>query len=557
MIAYTEPVTSSFASPGLQDRCDRKHRQHAPLRLIAVSVAMAMIADLAVAATLVDLEACEAEQVGWLTQAIVRDVDKPSRKLILDFGPTTVGVGVQQDAAIRIEQAIGNALDFYRNGLQGRGAAAGTSALNPWDQGVPPPKKMLCITDPTDNAQKYVIFPDSISADTLGEYRAPRPVLGGVPDIRIDPAVVLAYQALARGGRPDSDEIVTPAHELFHAIEAAHKMFTHPMLGGCKEYNVCTAHWVGEGIADAMAYAWLRNNEARVIGASSSINIDRMLPHLDLPLHKTPDNSDEAYAASLFWEYLAWEPRYVRNERDHAMASGTLMGLRPGGNKTVFDPRLILRFMNMDPASIARYSQGGNRRGAWELEWLDKVLRDALVEARSKLSIPIPRNPKGGLWVVYPKYAAWLVAHQTNMRSPQIMPRLKELFPSGCLPVTLTMDFEAELTVEVPDIASVCIVLERQKVSELVDITLRAPRPVRDRIHLGWNGEVIPPHRKGNRTAKRWTVGMPMGAGSPSPTGLSLVLVISNVPEDTSTISAQTLSSPAAVARIPLTFRVR
>lgn len=507
----------------------------------------------------IDVASCEAADVGWLREGIVRDVDKAQRELILDYGPTAVGAGIEQDAANKIEYAIRHALNFYRTGLRPQGRSLDVPSSKPWENGVPPPPRMLCISEPDTDVKKYVIFPDTISKDTLGEYRAPGPVLGGVPDIRIDPTVILAFQDLARGnGKVDSEKITTPAHELFHAIEAAHPMFTNPMLQGCKEYGVCPAHWVSEGIADAMAYAWLRKYETGVLGNRPRIKYNRQLPYLDLPLHKAPDNSDEAYAVSLFWEYLAWEPRYVRNEKDHRLVSGTLLGLRPDQNKAFFDPRLILRFMNMDAAAIAKYSSASNRKGAWELEWLDHVLRDALVEARKDLSIEIPRDPKGGLFVVYPKYAAWLVAHQTNGRSnAQINARLGELFMNGCLPVTVVEDFDASVSLEIPDLATACVALLRPNVSDQVDISLEGTQALRDRIHIGWNGEVIPPHKKGNRTAKRWTVGLPLGQGTPSPTAKALILAISNVPEDTTAISAQPYDAKASVSQVDLTFRIR
>jgi len=468
---------------------------------------------------LVTPEDCRDE--GWFDHGLVRGVDPQQNKLILNYATSPSTTGIQRQTAAEIEKAITHGITYYRDTLK-----------------LLPPPRLLCVADPNAGGEyKYVFGMDSqMVNDAWGIFHEDSSGPFPTPNIALAPGVITAFSGLANGGPGDDGPIMTPIHEFFHSVAVAYPLFKVCGRG-------CTAGWTDEGIADAFAYAWLRKYD--MVELNNRITLNRSLRYIDHPLHQPgsshPDGGDTEYATSLFWSYLAWEPKYVDKSKNRKHPGGSLFGLRPKG--TGFKPELILKFLEMDPASVGKYSSISNRHGPWQLEWLDKALRDALVKARNSLSIKIPRDPKGGLYIIYPKFAAWLVAHlTTNLHSSALDGILDRLFNTGCVEVTLNAEAGSPQTesFQVFEMATSCLRVTRtgKYKNATVDVTMMSPRDQFDQIHLGWNGEVITPHKKMSKS-KKWTVGAPLGSGSTNPTGADLVIAISNVPEDISSITSK------------------
>ncbi|MDP6951584.1 MAG: hypothetical protein QGF53_02385, partial [Alphaproteobacteria bacterium] len=330
----------------------------------------------------VPLAECTDDEYGWLQTFEIGNLDAAGRDFVDGYAASPDRPAILSRAGDLMEEALHHAAAFYRATLK-----------------LKAPPKLLCVADPDSGEMSYAIIVDPSFADpgsdSLGEYSA--------PEIRVSTLVSDAYGSMASGGGADADPFLTPAHELFHAVESSYRIFTVCGRG----LRLCTRSWVDEGLADAFAYAWLRKYERA--NSRYRTKLERSLPYLDHPLHR-PSDDDEAYHRSLFWSYLAWAPKYVYTYRDKKGPSGQIVGLTPKGR---FDARLLIRFMNManpsaDPSTLSA------RAGQWELKWLDEVLAMALNEAMDKLNIKIPRELKGGLFVIYPKYAAWLVGHLTT-----------------------------------------------------------------------------------------------------------------------------------------------
>ncbi len=278
------------------------------------------------------------------------------------------------------------------------------------------------------------------------------------------------------------------------------------------------------------------------------------MPYLDDPLH-LPGDDNEAYNRSLFWSYLAWAPKYVYTYRDKKGPSGQIVGLTPKGR---FDARLIIRFMKM--ANPSRdYSNFRARAGQWELEWLNEMLAQALNEAMGKLSIQIPRELEGGLFVIYPKYAAWLVGHlTTGVSQRKRLSLLGQLFKNVCEVADLTGGREDSDTVQldIAEIATGCVIIKRSEdyENDRVDVTMTAPVDDLHRIHLGWNGGVVPASVDDGVT-KAWRIGLPQGDSVSNPTGRYLFLAISNVAEDISETVAKDDDDPPDKITVDLTIK--
>ncbi len=515
------------------------------------------------AARLLDLESCEVAETGWLNAGIVRKLHTIRKfnpetnrmgditRLIYDFSPSTPDAGIQRYTAQRIEEVIKHSASFFKATAQMRG-----------------PPNLLCVIDPSSGELKYVQFIDPAMEDgTMGEYNWKRRAKAGTPDIRLAPEVIRAFDDLAQRIPAASKHIMTPAHELIHAIQGSYSMFT--VCG--KPYGVCGDGWVDEGIADAFAYAWLRMYErARPV---RKIKLKRPLRYLDEPLHQPSkwgrEANDQNYATSYFWEYLAWEPKYVYTDKDKELETGLLAGLRP---KSRFDSTLIKRFMNLDEESKTKYRPDSARANQWQLEWLDKILKDALVKAKDKLKFKIPRNPKGGLFVIYPKFAAWMLAHQTNgVKDKKLDRALQRLFKNGYKDengdkvkecpkrkVKFSEGPAETITIPISEVATACLRLQRvgENKNSDVDIIMKEPSDAFGQIHLGWDGEVVPPHEDKYPTrSKKWTIGQPFGTGKYHAAGGELIIAISNIPEDMSEIVALKIGKPTRVLKVKLEYR--
>ncbi len=488
---------------------------------LKAALAMLCLAAGAAPAAAVPFQECR----DWLETFEIGNVNPAGNDFIDGYAASPDRPVILSRAGDLMEEALHHAAAFYRVTLK-----------------LTAPPKLLCVADPDSGEMSYAFVIDEslINPDpnksVYGDYDAPL--------IRISPEVVHAYGSMAGGSGAEADPFITPAHELFHAVEAGYRISS--ICGGC------TSSWVDEGLADAFAYAWLRKYERANSGSRTAL--ERGLPRLDHPLH-LPADADDAYYRSMFWSYLAWSPKYVYTYRDKKGPSGQIVGLTPKGR---FDARLIIRFMNM--ANTSRdYSDYRARDRQWELEWLDEVLAMALNEAMDKLSIDIPRELKGGLYVIYPKYAAWLVGHlTTGVGHRKRLALLKELFGGKCEVAALTASPDASDSVQVTiaEIATGCVHIKRPEdyENDRVDVTMTAPVDDLHRIHLGWNGGVVPPSVDDGVT-KAWRIGLPQGDSVSNPTGRHLFLAISNVAEDISETVAKDDDDPPDKVTINLTIK--
>jgi hypothetical protein len=448
----------------------------------------------------VPLEECTAAEHGWLSSSEIGTFDTATG----DFAPSAIA---PEDAA-PLEYALAHAASFYGNTLR-----------------LTAPPTLQCVADPDSGEMRYAFIVDPALGD-FGEYNSAALALWGVPDVRIATEVVNAYTA-------DSERFVTPPHELFHAVEAGYPLFTAG--GACT--RMCARTWVVEGMADAFAYGWMRNYQ--ITGSGGRVTLDRQLPHLDDPLH-LPANKDQAYARSYFWSYLAWQPKYVYVYKDKKGPTGQIVGLAPKGVR--FDPRLMVRFMTMTNP-LRSFESLSSRGPHWELEWLDEVLKQALNKAIDDLGIQIPRDLEGGMFVIYPKYAAWMMGHlTTGVSDTKRDEALGGMFREcRLLPVSANPGSAEPETVQIADLSTACFLIKRPegRENDTVDVTMEGPAGDLSRIHMGWNGGVVVPSVDNGRV-KTWRLGLPQGDSPSNPTGALLWLAVSNVAEKLqATVSAR------------------
>lgn len=437
---------------------------------------------------------CTGATDGWLSNSEIGTFVKESGH----FVPSAIGPGV----AAPVETALADAASFYKNTL-----------------GLTAPFKVQCVADPDTGEKRYAFIFDPNLSD-FGWYHTPAPPLTGVPDLRLKPTVVNHFITT-------SERFVTPAHELFHAVEAGYPLFT--AAGACG--RICANPWVFEGMADAFAYGWMR--QYQIAGRVGRVTLDRELPNLDDPLH-LPADKDEAYARSHFWEYLVWEPKYVYIYKDKEGPKGQIVNLAPEAVR--FDPWLLIRIMNMT-TPLRVLNTPSDRKVHWEMEWLDSVLKDVLNKAIADSGTKVPRKLKGGMFVVYPKYAAWMLGHlTTGVSDAKRDAALGNMFKKGCrgLPVSTATGDAQTRTLRIFDMSTACFVIDRKqkgRANDRVDVTMEGSTDELNRIHMGWNGGVVVPSVDDGKV-KTWRLGLPQGDSPSNPTGQMLWLAVSSVAEN-------------------------
>jgi hypothetical protein len=141
----------------------------------------------------------------------------------------------------------------------------------------------------------------------------------------------------------------------------------------------------------------------------------------------------------------------------------------------------------------------------------------------------------GGLGLVYPKFAAWLLSQANPAKgTPDLvmMDGLKhnQIFEGGCqtasVPNTKPTTPSATLTIKV--IGSVCLIVKTTK-SFWVYVKQDESLPEAERLHLGWDGNVQNPMKIPISVGKGWHIRPNLM--SRKPTG-DIYLVFSNVGTD-------------------------
>jgi len=164
----------------------------------------------------------------WLETFEIGNVNPAGDDFVDGYAPSPDRPVILSRAGDLMEEALHHAAAFYRVTLK-----------------LTAPPKLLCVADPDTGEMSYAFVVDESLIDpdpeksSLGDYDAPL--------IRISPEVVHAYGSMAGGSGAGADPFITPAHELFHAVEAGYRISS--ICGGC------TSSWVDEGLADAFAYA--------------------------------------------------------------------------------------------------------------------------------------------------------------------------------------------------------------------------------------------------------------------------------------------------------------
>ncbi len=393
-----------------------------------------------------------------------------------DVGMESFG-GTGADADIAIEAALADAAAFY--------SGAGFYA-----------PVLQCFDDPESRETRYAMHYATGMGEDLGDYEPTRCGSGSAAARLNILEIPKHYGLMISGATANAAQIGTPPHELFHGVQSSYDMF-----------SMCPKDWVWEGLAEALAYIWLQNYGPR--NQQFKINMARGIRYIDYPLHMpytpvTKDGEDNAhaYGTSLFWEYLTREPKLAIGDETIAL-----------GLSRRFDPALLERFMDMrgnDPKTYQDFAGATAPPGDWELRWLDKMLAD-LFNARLKRG-----QVEGGVYVVYPKFAAWLV----NSVKPD---QLKKFFKSSCEPVTLSEEQPVSRSVAVRAVASACFAVSfpDNSANKAFMVTTRGAVATTTPLHLGANGDVIPASRHDD-SRKSWLV-------LPPPDQETVYLVLSNV----------------------------
>lgn len=389
-----------------------------------------------------------------------------------DVGIDSFG-GSDSDADAAVNTALADAAAFY--------SGVGFSA-----------PVLQCFDDPDSGETRYAMHYDADMHNNLGDYESTR-CGGGSAKARLNSLEIPKhYGLMISGATADSGRIGTPPHELFHGVQSSYDMF-----------SLCPEDWVWEGLAEALAYIWLQNYGPR--NRQYKISMGRTIRYIDYPLHEPyakDDDNGHAYGTALFWEYLTREPKLAVGDETVSL-----------GLSRRFDPALLERFMDMRGNDSETYQSFAGATAApdhWELRWLDKMLADLFNERLKRGQV------EGGVYVVYPKFAAWLV----NFVEPG---QLKHFFKAGCGAVTLSEDQPVSHGVTVRRVASACLAISFGDNSDNKGFMVTMAGATKDttRLHLGVNGEVISASRQDD-SRKTWLV-------LPPPDQETVYLALSNV----------------------------
>lgn len=394
---------------------------------------------------------------------------------VLTFG----GTNTQGEEAL--EDALLNAHDFY-----------GKHFRNPW---------LVCFDDPSTGSRSYAIIwhPNLLSSQgDLGEYIVPDAQGAGADRAQIhldEPSVRPAYDQYAAAGiGKASDAFAAPYHELFHAIQANYETFQRPKGGS--GYALIAPDWAWEGMADALAWTW-------VMTKHRGLETDRTKRGFDLPLNKPADKSS-AYGTDLFWEFLMREPRYDNNT----------VNLELSGK---MHPGLIQNFLNLSedfPKIYAKYSPfkclqtrpDGTCAKSNQEDWAVKALDEMLKEVFNAKLNPSPPL-EGGLYVVYPKFAAWLLDTVADKNVSTAAQGIGKHW-SSIRAVQLPPSSEFTGTVSVKRLASECILVRMPSGTAGRDFffTVLGDRDTLESLHLGVDGTDWPVTTASRDNFKSWVV---------------------------------------------------
>ncbi len=290
-----------------------------------------------------------------------------------------------------------------------------------------------------------------------------------------DKLVVPAYQAFRTGPinraplrERGGEALLTPAHELFHAVQQGYPMFD----------NLCPDKWVTEGLAEALGVAWIESTT--VLGDRSRVWRD-----FSQPLHEpTQSESDiDAYGTWMFWQFLAREPSY----RIEGLTVESGVNADRARSRR-FDPFLIHKFFKTekeDGVYVDGFLEVNGLRDQ-ELRWLDFILAKALNDAKNaavKDPNKRPADLKGGLIVVYPKFIARLDASLNRAGR-------KNIFGGPCEIVDLRVKNEETIPITINEVAARCIRVDLNVNRTNKTFTVIAGEDFVDAtsIHLGWAG---------------------------------------------------------------------
>lgn len=320
-------------------------------------------------------------------------------------------------------------------------------------------------------AVAVLVPPAEIDGD-LGEFRNNCDAGGFNEDVRLillnQDDMEETYPKFSKqlaGGPPVQLEVqnfLTPPHELFHAIYEA------SYLG-----KLCAASgWVSEGITEAFAVRWFEqspwNNQDD--GNWYYRNYNRSL-HGPAPKSTAGKPSLEDYGNWLFWYFVGGQ--YDKNPFSRV--------IDPGDPDT-FSADLVKDFMNppgkanigagTSPGTLCRDPLMDKGKTNWDLDWLDKVLKCWM----NRIQVDPPEHPvEGGLYVMYPRFATWLVDKF------RVEPEFDELFPDGCLSANLVSGQSEEIDISsLPPVSIACIIVtfDPSVSSGAVTVTARGTGPM-------------------------------------------------------------------------------
>lgn len=376
------------------------------------------------------------------------------------------------------------------------------------------------------NAASYSFYYGGSSAN-LGGYTAPWNTL--VPDIdkakiEIDPVIRTTFAEMGPGrtGVMKVDHLMTPGHELFHGIQASYKLF-----------KLIPADWVDEGLADAFGYLFLRDYAATIPNSRIDKTINNMprreIRYINYPLHLPKNLSsdptlngdekldaesqalDQAYGTSVFWEFLI--DNKVFNIR------GSNIKLDNINESETISVKIILDYFNIKDKYYDMYKGGFNPgKEVFAILQLDEILVEKFNEALSR-SNRLDYNG-GGLAVVYPKFAAWLLSQANPAKGTPDLAMVDsvshaQLFDTqpSCTEIEVPSRWSGTnaKTVKIKVLGSVCLKVKPASAGTPRDfhVFVRASDGLGEpeRLYAGWDGNVQEPeHRLSISLGRSWLV---------------------------------------------------
>jgi hypothetical protein len=400
------------------------------------------------------------------------------------------------------------------------------------------PPILRCYQDAASGDWLYTFHYETMPGDH-GEYLNPSRNTGTErARVMIDWSVQSGFGAALGGGTIRGDVLSTPAHELFHAVQESYPMIQLQPSG-----------WVSEGMADAFAHLHADgyHNHKRS-GWSVDKNDTRDVRFINYSLHSPKPVSPgmvspQEYGTSIFWEFLISNPKFkipgVKVETPPAdqNTQSVQLSSRP------LSLGIIKKFLNMSLSDYLAYEANGRKKNVFAILWLDRILvrqfNKAIKVINDKSSTTVKLDPLkpngGGLGVVYPKFAAWLLnqADPANGKPDLVMMdslKRDKIFEGGCqtatVPTAVPTDASATLTIKV--IGSVCL-----KVMATSSFWVHAKKggAITDpeRLHAGWDGNSQIPTPMPEEKGKAWRVEYSLMSRPPTD---SVYLVFSNVGPD-------------------------